>query len=397
MSWRTLSILVVLACVLPALASADTMPVISDTYTRDLTADVNGKLQQISVKNAPSAVAVARRTSCLPNSACSGLARFDLSLLPAGTTVERAQLRMWIFKVRDAGSVDILPVLGEWDEETLSGATAPPFGSPVATASVSPGGTYGYVMADVTQLVQEWIAGTQPNYGIAIVGNALDDVWVDFASKENASASRPMELEIAIAQGPQGPQGPEGLQGLQGPQGLTGAQGPTGPQGPQGATGPMGPQGPQGLTGPQGLPGPAGPGWLRAVDSLGQTVGGLAFVGEQTFAVLPIDGRAIGVPVSANGFGGSSQTFIYYLSTDCSGSPHMYGRDLFGVVSESASAIYKVGNILYYPKAPVTWGEMHSHQRWDMAGCQVQTTATGYWATVGTYDLSAFVPPFHIE
>jgi len=69
------------------------------------------------------------------------------------------------------------------------------------------------------------------------------------------------------------------------------------------------------------------------------------------------------------------------------------------LVSTSASAIYVVDNTLYYPKAPYYWGEMNSHERWDMTGCQVQTTPIGPHAAVGTYDLSAggFVPPFHIE
>ena len=192
--------------------------------------------------------------------------KFDLpSVLPAGTTaaqISKATLKLWVNNVKTAGPVSGYVVTGpSWVEGTGtagSGMTSNTAPAVEATAlftdwQITSEGNYAAV--DLTSLVQSWVAGSAPNYGIALVPGS-STVDVSFDSKESTTTSHGPQLEIELVnQGPAGPVGPQGTQGLKG---ATGAVGPIGPQGLAGAIGPMGPQGPMGLMGPQGFIGPMG-------------------------------------------------------------------------------------------------------------------------------------------
>ncbi len=246
---------------------ADTVPVIADSHVRLLSSAVVGRAQTVTVKSTEWGTGLVRKGSgCDATAQCQGLALFDLSTLPVGASVDRAVLRVWVDRAWDGGTVQVLPVLGEWQEDAVSAATLPPIGSPIAAMTVDAATRARYYTVDVTNLVQDWLDGSLPNHGIALVGDATDSVWVDFVAKEGTGLGQPMEIEVVqLIAGPQGPSGPAGPEGPAGPQGATGPAGPAGPQGPtgetgpQGATGPAGSAGPQGPLGPQGVQGPAGP------------------------------------------------------------------------------------------------------------------------------------------
>ncbi len=89
-------------------------------------------------------------------------------------------------------------------------------------------------MADVTSVVQQWVAGTLPNYGFKLM--PASDGSFGFDSKENTLTSHQPQLIVELA-GPEGPAGPQGIQGVQGPAGASGAMGATGPQGNPGTNG----------------------------------------------------------------------------------------------------------------------------------------------------------------
>lgn len=191
--------------------------------------------------------------------------KFDLSTVPAGITgteVKKATLKLYVSKLITWGSFDVLNVTGDWEEATVTDQTAPPVGEVVASdIRINQGKIF--VAVDLTNLVMNWLNGSIPNYGIAILPNTYGIV-VDFDSKESSTTSHEPRLEVVL-RGVQGEQGPIGLTGPQGPQGLQGIQGPQGPQGPpgpkgdKGDTGSQGPVGPQGVAGPQGPQGPPGP------------------------------------------------------------------------------------------------------------------------------------------
>jgi len=253
---------------------ADTIHVASDTNINLATpTQINGTATTLLIRSPGSG---GERHSFL---------HFDLGTLPSGVSVGQATLRLWISVVNDAGPIDVYPVLGPWDEATLSASGAPPLDLIRGSFDIAMSDQSRFVTVDITDLVQGWYDGSVANFGIALLPTTSDPVRVTLDSKESTGTSHAPELEVTLTgpEGPAGPQGPAGStgpQGLQGPTGIDGAPGPVGPpgvQGPQGpvgpqgaqgpsgadgAAGPMGPEGPQGLAGPQGIqgePGPTGP------------------------------------------------------------------------------------------------------------------------------------------
>jgi hypothetical protein len=186
--------------------------------------------------------------------------RFDLTTLPAGTRgadVSRAVLRLWVSRVIRGGMFDVHSVRGGWSEESLTAATAPGQGrDELSGIPVSPRDRNGFIVVDLTELVQEWLDRTLENNGLVLTPNAAG-VAVEFDSKENAGTSHEPQLEITLrGSGAAGPPGPLGPPGPPGPEGARGPAGPPGPPGPVGGVGPAGPTGPRGA---DGSPGPAGP------------------------------------------------------------------------------------------------------------------------------------------
>ena len=197
--------------------------------------------------------------------------QFNLSTVPAGATVTKATLRLYVDAVTKSGSFDVYQVNSSWNESTLTYNTAPTPGASATgghPTSVTSASYNQFLLIDITSLVQGWVSGSITNNGVALALTSSQGSF-SFDSKESLLTGNGPELEIALAgavgpQGPQGIQGPAGQQGAQGPAGLkgdtgaTGPQGLTGSQGPQGATGAQGPQGPPGVDGAQGPAGPQG-------------------------------------------------------------------------------------------------------------------------------------------
>jgi hypothetical protein len=171
--------------------------------------------------------------------------QFNLSELPAGSSVNKATLRLYVDGVLISGSFDVFPVDGAWSENKLTYNTPPPsLGSsatgnnPIAITSSS---LNQFFLIDITPLVQGWVSGTIANNGVALVLTTTSGLF-SFDSKESLLTGNGPELEIVL----NGPAGPQGIQGIQGPAGSTG------PQGPQGPTGPTGLQGSSGAPGLNG-------------------------------------------------------------------------------------------------------------------------------------------------
>jgi len=181
-----------------------------------------------------------------PNAA--SYVRFDLSGVPAGASVSKALLRLYVDAVTAAGSFDVYEVDRAWSENTLTFNTQPlPLG-PSATGShpiaLTSANRSQFLQIDITSLVQNWTSHAIANNGVALALTTPAGAFL-FDSKESTLPSHGPQLEITVA-------GPPGVQGRRGP------PGPAGRQGPQGVTGPPGVQGPTGSTGPQGPPGPQG-------------------------------------------------------------------------------------------------------------------------------------------
>lgn len=225
-------------------------------------------------------------------SGTSSYIRFNLSGLPAGATVTTATVRLFVDAVSQAGSFDVYEIDQPWSENSLTFNTAPSLGVSASggkPVTVSKSSLNQFVLADITPLVQGWLAGTVPNNGVAIaVAGGTGSFGFD--SKESEYTSHEPELEVTFS-GVAGPAGAQGTAGTQGPMGLTGPQGPqgpSGPAGPQGVPGSPGAQGPQGLPGPQGSPGAIGPPGPQGAQGPGGTPG-LSGVNQVLFTATVAD------------------------------------------------------------------------------------------------------------
>lgn len=127
--------------------------------------------------------------------------RFDLTAVPAGYTgasIAKATLKLYVNTVTTAGSFNVDLVNGSWTEKTITYNLQPAIGTlidssiPLTTASK---GTF--VEVDITSAVVDWLNGTQPNDGIALV--ASSPLVATFDSKENTAASHAPEIDIVFS------------------------------------------------------------------------------------------------------------------------------------------------------------------------------------------------------
>ncbi len=169
--------------------------------------------------------------------------QFNLSAFPANASVSKAVLRLYVDSVGQTGTLDAYEIDSPWTESQLTAGNAPVIG-PSATGgnpvSITPASNGQFLLLDVTELVQKWLANTIANDGVAlaVAGNA--GVF-SFDSKESTLNSHEPELLVEL----------NGPPGAQGPAGAAGSQGPAGPVGPAGTQGAAGQQGPAGAAGGQ--------------------------------------------------------------------------------------------------------------------------------------------------
>ncbi len=100
------------------------------------------------------------------------LLEFNVGKIPLGATVNSATLRIYQHGWYDyGGSVRTISadrVTAAWHEAVATWNYAPTIGETVGSVSV--GMSTGWYEINVTTLVQEWYAGTSPNYGLLLRG-----------------------------------------------------------------------------------------------------------------------------------------------------------------------------------------------------------------------------------
>jgi len=124
--------------------------------------------------------------------------QFNLSTVPAGASVSKATLRLFVDAFVKNGSFNVYPVTSSWTEGTLTWNLAPTIGASVAgPVSLTTASLNQFVLIDVTTLVQGWVSSTTVNNGLALelVGTTGS---FSFDSKESDFASHQPELEIEV-------------------------------------------------------------------------------------------------------------------------------------------------------------------------------------------------------
>ena len=131
--------------------------------------------------------------------------KFNLSTLPAGATVSKATLRLYVDFVVKSGSFDVYQLNNSWSEGTLTYNTPPPVlgasatgGHPISITSAS---LNQFQLIDITTLVQGWVSGSIPNNGVALALTSGSAGNFSFDSKESLLTANGPELEIALSSG----------------------------------------------------------------------------------------------------------------------------------------------------------------------------------------------------
>lgn len=116
----------------------------------------------------------------LKGSAIWGVVQFDLSGVTSGLTVTSAQLRLNIRDTADAskGGADISVhrITAPWTETgvTWDNTSANHVATPEVTFHIDSSMDDQYVTADIATLVQAWVDGTYPNYGIVLRSSGIE-------------------------------------------------------------------------------------------------------------------------------------------------------------------------------------------------------------------------------
>lgn len=129
--------------------------------------------------------------------------QFNLSSLPSGYTganISKATLKLYVNSVATAGNFNVDYVNGTWSEGTIDASNAPALGSTIAASvPLTTADKNQFILVDITTAVQAWLNGTDPNDGIALVGNS--PLNATFDSKENTTTSHAAELDLVFAGG----------------------------------------------------------------------------------------------------------------------------------------------------------------------------------------------------
>lgn len=116
------------------------------------------------------------------------LARWSLSSIPAGATIQSAKVRLYLDQAGGQSSVTLTlsRATTSWTETGVTWNTKPGY-SAADIASV--GTASGWVEWTTTSLVQGWMAGTYSNYGVGVTGPASGSLYTrGFRSREQGTA-----------------------------------------------------------------------------------------------------------------------------------------------------------------------------------------------------------------
>jgi hypothetical protein len=101
-----------------------------------------------------------------------GYFRFDLTPLAGLGVPVRASVHWYQAQVRESGPPRLVTahrVTAAWSEGTLTYFNAPSNDAQaLAAVHVGPGTPIGWKAWDITSLVQDWLAGAQPNFGVVL-------------------------------------------------------------------------------------------------------------------------------------------------------------------------------------------------------------------------------------
>lgn len=127
--------------------------------------------------------------------------KYDLSGVPADATIISAKMKVYdVFHNTNgaSGTTNISRITTEWDDDSVSWNNQPSWEGTYLSANVSPPGVGKWSDWDITTLVQMWLDGTYPNYGVYIQNNNEGSYRYDWqiANHYHSDTSLASYLEI---------------------------------------------------------------------------------------------------------------------------------------------------------------------------------------------------------
>jgi hypothetical protein len=116
----------------------------------------------------------------------------DLSDIPLGSTINLAKLGLYRYDVHSSGNpvtLDAHQITSPWSE-TVTYSTQPSYSSTIESSVTLSGTADGWYEWDITNLTQQWIDGSIPNYGVAIFNHGTG-LRQRFVSSDNTTATEP--------------------------------------------------------------------------------------------------------------------------------------------------------------------------------------------------------------
>jgi uncharacterized repeat protein (TIGR01451 family) len=138
---------------------------------------------------------------CFGGQIIRSLVGFDLSSIPPGTTVNQAQLYLYLMSSCDVGprthTFTTYRIGSSWSELSVTWNTRPSFAEAYGSTSIT-SEAWGWYAFDVTDLVRGWVNGSVSNYGLMVRGpesSGSSSALLGFFTSEAGSSYAPY-LEV---------------------------------------------------------------------------------------------------------------------------------------------------------------------------------------------------------
>lgn len=131
-----------------------------------------------------------------------GLVKFDLSSIPSNSTVTSATLYLYSKDQKDTQTTSLYRVTANWSENSVTWLTwtllGGDFDNSVSYFTFIPDPANCMVTMNITSLVQAWVNGTYPNYGLMLYSTGNNHI-IKYVSKEDGTVSEQPRLDVTYS------------------------------------------------------------------------------------------------------------------------------------------------------------------------------------------------------
>jgi hypothetical protein len=131
-----------------------------------------------------------------------GLVRFDLSFIPSNATISSATLYLYEKSNNKDQITDLYRVTSNWNESTVTWSSwvtpGGDFDNNISYFTFIPNQNNCLLTMDITNIVELWVKGTYPNYGLLLYSTGPNHI-ISYVSKESGTISEQPKLSIVYS------------------------------------------------------------------------------------------------------------------------------------------------------------------------------------------------------